>query len=384
MSEDRLDGSGRPVVHMSFAHQKVFAVFPDGTVEDGDHRVMDFGLDRFIKDIALGDCCFMCGVARDRVEFNDEHVIPNWILRKHRLHAEHVTLPNGRRLRYGSYTVPCCTDCNSRLGRTIEGPISAAFRDGASGLTKFFKTNGPGPLFAWMALLFVKTHLKDKTNPVNKDPRLGKETIGTQIAWHELHHAYCVARMILGYVDMQPEACGSIMILPARPGELRTEFDFADLTYAQTIMIRLESVIVIAVLNDACGAFSCLSAELVKLGPLSQFQYRELTASAAYINLQMKERPTFHTVLDQDSFQLHIMVTRPSVIEHKVHDKRLLGELVLHCWQGVIENLPQLNQEALKKAAIEDMGVTLWKEDGSFNDDFYMRDLPNGSSGSGG
>ena len=55
----------------------------DGTVLDKDDRVVFFSTERFVKDICLGNCCFICGVAPGSVEFNDEHILPDWLLRRH-------------------------------------------------------------------------------------------------------------------------------------------------------------------------------------------------------------------------------------------------------------------------------------------------------------
>jgi hypothetical protein len=81
----------------------------DGSVVDDSGNVICFCLDRFVHDICLGDCCFVCGAKPGGVPVNDEHVIPVWILRRGDLLARSVTLPNGTTVRYDRYTVPCCT-----------------------------------------------------------------------------------------------------------------------------------------------------------------------------------------------------------------------------------------------------------------------------------
>jgi hypothetical protein len=88
----------------------------DGSVLDRAGKVVYFSLDRFVRDVCLGDCCFICGANPADVPFNNEHVIPEWLLRRYNLFALSLTLPNGSAVRYDRYTVPCCASCNTLIG----------------------------------------------------------------------------------------------------------------------------------------------------------------------------------------------------------------------------------------------------------------------------
>jgi hypothetical protein len=72
----------------------------------------------------------MCGASPRVKEFNDEHVIPKWILRKLNIYKLSITLPNDAKIRYDQYTVPCCKECNSYLGTNIEEEIRLAVDGG--------------------------------------------------------------------------------------------------------------------------------------------------------------------------------------------------------------------------------------------------------------
>ena len=104
----------------------------DGSVVDDTGKVIYFSLERFVRDIGLGDCCFICGASPSDVPFNNEHVIPEWILRRFGLFDRSLTLPNGTSMRYDRYTVPCCVACNGLMGRVIEQPTSALTGGGPS------------------------------------------------------------------------------------------------------------------------------------------------------------------------------------------------------------------------------------------------------------
>ena len=100
----------------------------DGSIKDSDGKVIFFSFDRFMSDIVQGNCCFVCGVGPAEAAFNDEHVLPDWLLRKYRLHDKSVTLPNGTQFRYGGFTVPCCARCNARTSAAVTRQSIARIR----------------------------------------------------------------------------------------------------------------------------------------------------------------------------------------------------------------------------------------------------------------
>jgi len=78
----------------------------DKSVPDSNGRVIFFSLTRFNSDISRGDDCFVCGAKPNAVPFNNEHVLPDWILRRFRLQGRSVTLPNGTHFQYGHFEIP--------------------------------------------------------------------------------------------------------------------------------------------------------------------------------------------------------------------------------------------------------------------------------------
>lgn len=99
------------------------SLFKGKTIEDSKTVVQNgiiklYSLNDFINEIVDGNCCFICGANPEEKTFNDEHVIPDWILRRYNLYGGNINLTNGTFLRYGQYKIPCCEECNSSLGRT--------------------------------------------------------------------------------------------------------------------------------------------------------------------------------------------------------------------------------------------------------------------------
>ena len=109
---------------------------PSGSMRDASGKVLVFGKEAFVKDICLGGRCFICGVSPDQAAFNDEHIIPQWILDFTSQRAGKIWLPNQTLFhnKYGGYTIPCCVACNSGLSDTFEYVLSPLFKAGYKAL----------------------------------------------------------------------------------------------------------------------------------------------------------------------------------------------------------------------------------------------------------
>lgn len=167
---------------------------PDGSIVAADGKVIYFSTDRFIADIAEGDCCFVCGAAPGSKPFNYEHVLPEWLLRRYNLFNRVLGLPNGTSFRYDRYKIPCCEQCNSVMGARIEAPMRSLIDGGHSSFSNYLKSEGPLLPFTWMALVFMKTHLRDKSLSMHLDRRLGDDVLATNYDWSDLHHVYTISR----------------------------------------------------------------------------------------------------------------------------------------------------------------------------------------------
>ena len=125
----------------------------DGSFLDHSGKVLFFSKDRFVNDICLGRCCFICGAQPGSKVFNDEHVIPEWVLRKFNLFNRAITLPNGGTVKYGRFKVPCCQDCNSLMGRQIEERISKVVNAGPEAVQKHIAEGNGLEFFVWLGLI---------------------------------------------------------------------------------------------------------------------------------------------------------------------------------------------------------------------------------------
>jgi hypothetical protein len=256
----------------------MFHVSSDGSVVDARGKIIFFSLERFISDIANGDCCFICGAQRNAVQFNDEHVISDWILRRFGLHSRHIEIPNRTGFRYGELSVPCCVMCNAEMGRQFEQPMSRLFTDGFDAVSQELNYHGPWHLFSWMALIFLKAHLKDKYLNYHRDRRKGDMKIAELHSWEELHHLHCVIRAFCSGAALDKEVLGSFLVLPAKVRPHFEGFDFIDLSVAQTMLLAIADVAIIAVFNDSQAGMSIAFESLQQKigGPCRRYSFERL------------------------------------------------------------------------------------------------------------
>jgi hypothetical protein len=333
----------------------MFRKTDDGSVLSSDDRVIFFSFDRFIADIVRGNCCFICGARPGTVPFNDEHILPDWILRKFGLHDKTITLPNEEKFRYGRFRIPCCEPCNSKMGRELETHMSRLFAGGYEAFAQYLKGGNPWFIFGWMCLIFLKTHLKDNALYFNKDRRKGEQKIGELHAWGDLHHIHCVARSFYTQCTLNAEICGSLLVLPAKiiPGVEACDYD--DLSFAQTMLLRIDEIAVITVLDDSNALNSIQMSEQWKInGPLSPLQLREIAVRMAVQNLLLEKRPFFSSEMDLQHEECAIVAHRPPdirFVEPTAENEELFGQMMQHHCGSMIPEGPE------KDYIMEQMGA---------------------------
>ena len=145
--------------------------------------------------------------------FDQEHILPDWLLRRFGLHARTVRLPNQTAIKYGGYKVPMCVECNRSMGRQMESHVRQMLSEGYDHLAKRLQSEGPSVLFAWLAFLYIKTHLRDLWLRFERDQRVASQTIGEFYDWEGLHHVHCLARSIHTGATLGAGVVGSMLVL---------------------------------------------------------------------------------------------------------------------------------------------------------------------------
>jgi len=302
-----------------------------GSVIAEDGKVIWFSEERFIRDIALGNCCFICGASPGSTAFNDEHVLPEWLLRRYNLFSRQITLPSGNTVKYDRHTVPCCTSCNSLMGAKIETPISKLTAAGRQAVRLALHANRL-PFFGWLGLIYLKTHLKDRSLRYHLDERKGRQKIADSYEWSNLHHLHSVVRSFITDVAISQEAIGSFMFLKMEPHPREEPFDFGDLYLAQTMLLRMGDMAFVTAFGDAGCTLHYFKSKLVRMGPLDGLQLKEVMAEIAAIRLHMKTPPTFRSLFDLDA-KKHLIYGDPPDYALMKWRPQVKGNLLHHAMQ---------------------------------------------------
>ena len=306
----------------------------------------------------------MCGIAPEDAPFDDEHVLPRWLLRRFGLFDHRVRLPNGASVSYSRYKVPCCVTCNSWLGRNIEAPVSELLAEDCQTLAARAFGGEMHLLFSWLALVFIKTHLKDTRLRQLADRRQASGTIGDLYDWAGLHHIHCLARAHYIGASLPPAVFGSTVILPSEEHVSLGGFDYGDNYASRAMMMRLDGTCVIAVLNDSCGALNLCCDDLSRIaGRLSPLQQRELLARLGYANQLIRNRPSYWSNVDSQG-AVAFGAEVPSAIETHEWPAELYGRPMLECSKDVLELVP--NQAELTPEILTGRFTFLFDQDGSF------------------
>jgi len=313
----------------------------DDSVLDEAGKVIYFSLERFVRDIALGDCCFVCGASPADVPFNNEHVIPEWILRRFALFDRVLTLPNGASTRYDRYTVPCCVACNDLMGRAIEQPISALTEGGYDAVQAWCEQHGLLNLYVWVGLLFLKTHLKDRLLRAHLDARKGDAPLAEELQydWRGLHYLHTLVRCFATGAGIYPDALGSFFIIKVREDASGQGFDYGDLYQTQSAMLRLGDAAFIACFNDGGNAGLFLKQKLERItGAVSDIQLRELATELAFLNEHLKDHPNLESHFD---LQLERHEMKGTFVQPELNelDYAVRGKFMHYVFRGMFGKL---------------------------------------------
>jgi hypothetical protein len=315
----------------------MMSIEADGTIIGKDGRILLFSCQRFIDDIVAGDDCFICGADPKSKNFNDEHIIPKWVLRRFGLFDKEITLPNGDKKKYTNYRVPCCVECNTVLGRDIETPVSELLDGDFAAISSRLTNEAVDLLFVWTSLVFLKTHLRDQAVRIEKDRRKGDAVIGDGYDWTTMHHIHAVARSAYTKARLGGSVVGSIRLYEITDNLTTETFDYVDFTLDHTLVVRIGSIGIVATLNDAGAADHAWSERLsVVAGPICEIQLREIGAMFACANRNLVYRPKFATIV-HDGKDVEIVAVLPSEYQLHPYDRKDYGHALLFALRHFVD-----------------------------------------------
>lgn len=338
----------------------------DGSFVSDLGEVIYYSQSRYESEIVGSDNCFICGASRGSTKFSDEHILPDWLLKEFDLYNSSINLPNRRTHRYSTYKIPCCTDCNKRMGDHFEKPISEAIKSGYEGVLDFIKKNGSDRIFQWLALIFFKSHYKDQKLWFFKNKQDGDDKIGDFYDWIELHHIHCIARLFYTNAKTDDSVSGTLFVFPAKQLESVESFDYADLYESRSIMIRLNDTCLLAVLNDSgLAGYHFMKTLPGPIGMLSAVQLREVFARISHLNNIIIDRPQFFSANVDGAYSIVAKV--PKVLTLKKGAQAEYGELLHGLTISLLDSLVDECRNQIIEKVRQGQWTFLFFDNGEFD-----------------
>jgi hypothetical protein len=255
------------------------------------------------------------------------------------------------------------------LGKELEEPIADLLSSGIEHCSEVLRRTGSGLLFVWLALLFFKTHYKDRALRLHLDQRLPEEKMSALYEWEDLHHIHCLIRAIFVGQTIQREVFGSLCIFTTKTSSQYLHFDYHDLYHACSVMLRIGDIGIACVLNDSCAAYSVFSCRHDRIaGALSPLQLREVLAHLSYINIFLKERPRYASLVSEDG-NLVMVAECPEEIYLEEQNNEFFGSLIESCCGPLLCNMRLPNEEEVLKNVRSMQWSSLFDEEYNFQHD---------------
>ena len=338
------------------------------TIISSNGKTLFHKLEHFIEDIIIGNSCFICGAKPESKQFNNEHIIPEWILRKYNLFDQRIVLPNKTKIPYSKYKVPCCLDCNSELGETYEKPISQLFEKSSNEVIEILNKSNETKkkVFTWLCLIFFKTHLKDTQLRQNLDFRQSNNTIGERYNWADFHHLHCVVRSHFTGAKIHSKVIGSMYFNKVIQSE--NKFDYIDNSFVQGVLLQLGDFCICSILNDSNESKNIYKLKISKIiGLPTLFQFYEVFANLNYINLYLEQRAQFQSIFDYN-LEYRIIAKRPkkNKILNVIFRKHSFGKF-LRIYIERSSEIMEFTKDFLDEIEKGNLSF-LWSENGEFID----------------
>ena len=339
----------------------------DGSVTDSEGRFVHVSPGRFKSWVRSGKNCIICGRTSEQVPFNDEHVLPQWILRNLDLSGKEIVLSNQTRIDYAHYRIPCCRECNTLMGARLEEPVRVLFEGGHQKTSQHLKEKGPWLLIVWLALIYIKTYYKDMFLRLHRDKRKPGVLIGDLYEWEYLHHTYCVARAFYSGAVLHRNAMNSFLVVPAKMFDGIEPFDYCTLYDYQASLFRYKQIAILAVQNDGCACQTMIRDYIRKIrGELSPTQLRELLARLAYSNHILKTRPRFGSDINLAEERITITAERESKFTSGGGSDQEFGLLLYFLCRNLMQSHPEESRSQIEENLKSGRWGFLLDEHGNF------------------
>jgi hypothetical protein len=203
-------------------------------------------------DFSLGTC-FLCGLRLDVGTRTDEHVFPQWLLRRFDLYNKQLNLLNSTSIPYRQLTIPCCRVCNNDHLSVIEQEVRSVI-EGRKPLGSLDEKT----LYLWTSKILYGILYREVLLPMDRANR----TAGSIFPMEEMRryrmiHVFLqAARLPVDFQCIRAAFPASVFAFKVQePKTLEARFDFRDDVQSPALYLRLGSVGILAAFDAGAQAY---------------------------------------------------------------------------------------------------------------------------------
>ncbi|MYQ77578.1 hypothetical protein GTW64_10735 [Streptomyces sp. SID4923] len=252
----------------------------------------------------MNDRCFLCGTDLSGGNRTDEHVFPQWLIKRCALHNQHITLLNGTTLPYRKLTIPCCSACNNEHLSRIEIQVRQAFDSGHEAVAAL----DPDVLFLWMGKVYYGLMFRELSLLADRrDASLGAIMPTEFLAGFSTHHMLLQAARGAVRWETNRHPASTFVFRAQEPSDPRNRFDYVDIVNFPFFAVRIADTAVVSVLQDwgaLSKAVTVPNIEAAKQLILHPQQFREVSALAAYMSILFNRVPKHLMMAREDHVEL--------------------------------------------------------------------------------
>jgi len=209
--------------------------------------------DAFEKHDFSLDTCFLCGLHLCESTRSDEHIFPQWLLRKFDLYDKFLNLLNGTTIPYRQLTIPCCATCNSEHLSALENDVRNVV-EGSEPIDSLDDKT----LYLWTSKIFYGLLYREVLLPMDRANRSTGPIVSTDEirSYRTLHVFLQAARLEIEFQCIHAAFPASIFVFKVQePRTVEAKFDFRDDINHPALYLRLGSTGILAAFDAGAQAF---------------------------------------------------------------------------------------------------------------------------------
>jgi len=200
-------------------------------------------LDKLYDPSDISKKCFICGTELNKTNKTNEHVFPQWLIKRYNLQESSLALLDGSLKMYTRLKVPCCNICNNEYWATLESKISEAVNSGVEAVRLLNKDM----LYLWLVKLFFGTLVKEsKISRNNKEKKPSKKIVENEMFLKFNYFQLLLHMMTIGGEIIEPNY--SIFIFDIFDND--TTFNYSTDINSNFISIQLGRIGIICCMDD--------------------------------------------------------------------------------------------------------------------------------------